>query len=131
MKECSTCYGVLPLSAFNRNCRAKDGLRVNCRECQAKWQYSYDQSHKEQKKAYAQGKKGKDSRKRANRKYWVSHPERAKAHNATSNALRDGKLERPPNCEACKQAVFVEAHHPDYRRPLKVIWLCPECHRSI
>jgi hypothetical protein len=39
-----------------------------------------------------------------------------------------GKIKKLP-CEVCG-ASHVEAHHPDYSKPLEVEWLCPEHHRE-
>jgi hypothetical protein len=47
-------------------------------------------------------------------------------------AIRTGMLIRPKQCSKCfvipKRAV--EGHHPDYSKPLEVLWLCHRCHRS-
>lgn len=49
-----------------------------------------------------------------------------KAVTAVSHAIRDGKLKKEP-CEICG-AEPAEAHHDDYNYPLKVRWLCKDCH---
>lgn len=36
----------------------------------------------------------------------------------------------PQPCEVCG-ADQVEKHHEDYAKPLAVMWLCRECHRSM
>jgi len=43
-------------------------------------------------------------------------------------AVRAGLLEKPHNCSYCGCEKRLHAHHPDYRKPLDVIWLCSECH---
>lgn len=43
------------------------------------------------------------------------------------NAIKSGKLKREP-CEHCGTNEDVQGHHPDYNKPLEVIWLCPCCH---
>jgi hypothetical protein len=37
-------------------------------------------------------------------------------------------LNRPDACEQCGRVGKVDAHHPDYARPLEVMWLCRRCH---
>lgn len=46
-------------------------------------------------------------------------------------ALGTGKLVRPETCSLCKLPKTVQAHHHDYSKPLKVRWLCAECHRLV
>lgn len=61
-------------------------------------------------------------------KAWMGrHAIKRHAHNAVSNAIRDGKL-APQPCERCGDAIGVQAHHEDYTKPLDVNWLCPPCH---
>ncbi len=53
-------------------------------------------------------------------------------------AIRRGELVRPSACEKCQEPARPEigqrgritAHHEDYTKPLEVIWLCHECHKS-
>lgn len=47
-------------------------------------------------------------------------------HKETQIAIRKGDLIKTP-CEVCG-IEKVEAHHPDYNRPLKVMWLCKKHH---
>jgi len=44
-----------------------------------------------------------------------------------SIALRSGHLIKQP-CEECGQVSSVDGHHPDYEKPLDVIWLCKVHH---
>jgi len=39
-----------------------------------------------------------------------------------------GLIARPENCERCGASGRVHGHHPNYTRPLDVVWLCPRCH---
>lgn len=45
-----------------------------------------------------------------------------------AKALREGKLVKQP-CGVCGEAE-VEAHHPDYDKPLEVVWLCKKHHHA-
>ena len=57
----------------------------------------------------------------------MSAPDRI--HNLTEVALGNGTLQRKTHCEKCKETSGkIGAHHPDYNRPLNVIWLCKKCH---
>lgn len=55
-------------------------------------------------------------------------PEKVRAWRLVATAIRSGRLVRQP-CEICG-ARRVEAHHPDYRKPLAVEWLCYRHHRA-
>lgn len=47
-------------------------------------------------------------------------------------ALKKGKLIKPEKCMICNSNEYrIEAHHPDYEKPLEVIWLCQKCHIKI
>jgi hypothetical protein len=63
------------------------------------------------------------------RKEWQKrNPEKRRAQNAINNALRDGKITKPENCQKCGSDGRIEAHHPDYSKPLEVAWLCNRDH---
>lgn len=56
-------------------------------------------------------------------------PEQRQKDNARSHAnqyQRRGKL-KPEPCLRCGSP-WPEKHHPDYSRPLEVVWLCRPCH---
>lgn len=73
-----------------------------------------------------------NERVRANRhKYPLSKQARHKS-NVRSYAhtyVKRGKIAKTP-CIICRNGKS-EMHHPDYSRPLLVIWLCRACHLSL
>lgn len=59
-------------------------------------------------------------------------PDQRRKDSARSYAntyLRRGLLQRQP-CRECG-AANAEMHHPDYAKPIDVIWLCRECHLAL
>lgn len=34
-------------------------------------------------------------------------------------------------CEACGSRDYICAHHPDYNKPLEVIYVCSACHKKL
>ena len=51
-----------------------------------------------------------------------------------NRAVNSKRLIKPNNCEKC-QAYFednrlLHGHHSDYSQPLKVQWLCMNCHKE-
>jgi hypothetical protein len=59
----------------------------------------------------------------------TSDPAKARAHSLVARAIAKGELVRQP-CELCGDFP-TEAHHEDYSKPLEVLWVCGDCHRSI
>lgn len=51
---------------------------------------------------------------------------------AVGRAIASGLMVRPDRCTRCCAASSdLEAHHPDYRLPLAVVWLCVPCHNAV
>jgi hypothetical protein len=63
------------------------------------------------------------------RKYCEKNPEKVKAQQKLNRAVKEGKIKRSP-CEICGVQRGIHGHHPDYSKPLKVIWLCPIHHKE-
>lgn len=45
--------------------------------------------------------------------------------------MMSGKLHRPKICSKCKKICLCHAHHSDYTKPFKIIWLCNSCHAQL
>lgn len=45
--------------------------------------------------------------------------------------LKKGTLVAPSVCKDCGMTAKVQGHHPDYNKPLEVIWLCVNCHAKL
>ena len=83
------------------------------------------------RKEYAQTPQGKQKITEIKKNYQKNHPSRRKAVNAVNNAVRDGLLIKPKNCQCCgAEAKSIEGHHCDYNKPLDVMWLCDPCHKE-
>lgn len=59
--------------------------------------------------------------------HWATKEEQAEARSAYNKALRDGTLSRG-ECAVCGTTERIHGHHPDYSRPLDVVWLCAKHH---
>lgn len=60
-------------------------------------------------------------------KYKEKYPERIHAHEKVYYAVKTGKLKKD-KCRDCDR-IDTQGHHPDYSKPLEVIWLCPPHHK--
>ena len=73
--------------------------------------------------------KGRKSLKLSQEKYKENNLEKLQCHWKVNHAIRTGKLFKMP-CVKCGEVV-AEAHHPDYTKPLNVIWLCRKHHKEL
>lgn len=46
-----------------------------------------------------------------------------------NEALKSGALVKPDSCSVCGWVGAIQGHHPDYDKPLEVVWVCGPCHR--
>jgi hypothetical protein len=67
------------------------------------------------------------TRKMAKQRY----PQQMAARAAVNNAVQWGRIIKPTICETCKTTACLDGHHPDYSKPLDVVWLCKPCHATI
>lgn len=105
--------------------------RQKMKEYRARYREKYPERVRESQRKYAISPKGKKVTTRAHKKYDEKNPDKRRARNAVTYALTSGKLARPKKCEKCEGENNIQAHHPDYQRPLDVEWLCFDCHLLI
>jgi hypothetical protein len=85
-------------------------------------------------KKYRSTEKGKIATKNYYDKAKTEHPDRYKARTALMHAVQDKKITKPDTCEKCgKRHYKISGHHTSYLPEdyLKVVWLCPACHKLI
>lgn len=128
MKICTRCNKEKEFSEFQVRKASKDGYTASCKECLR----NYDKSranltHRvEARRQYAKTGNGKLSHNKSTKKWAENNVIKRSAHIIVGNAIRDGRLVKQP-CEICGETK-VEAHHPDYEKPLEVNWLCSKHH---
>ena len=133
MKTCFKCSKKKPLSDFYKHKQMADGHLNKCKECAKSDVWHHRKENIDRIRKYDRVRGSLPHRVAAQTAvtaaYREKYPERYAANTAVANALRDGRLVKTV-CAHCG-AEQVEAHHPDYARPLDVVWLCAEDHKQI
>lgn len=130
-KRCFKCQQEKPLDEFYKHSQMADGHLNKCIECTKKDMAIYRLQNLEKVRAYDNVRAKQRKRQLHSRLWNIRYPQRYKAHNALNNAVRDGRIKKPNQCEVCGKEGKIHGHHEDYTQPLVVIWLCPECHAQI
>ena len=130
MKRCFKCGVEKPVDSFYRHPMMGDGHLGKCKECTKQDVSANYHARRQHYAEYERERYQRPERRRKtveyHRKGVLRNPEKATARNAISNAIREGRLQRKP-CEVCGAAKS-EGHHPDYSKPLEVMWLCRTHH---
>lgn len=58
-------------------------------------------------------------------------PEKYKSHSKVEYNIKNKKIEKPESCSICGNKTNLDGHHPDYSKPLEVIWVCRSCHAKV
>jgi hypothetical protein len=129
MKRCHICKTIKDKHFFYKDRSRKDGLDNKCKVCTA----SYKRKRRLSNLSYyrSRDKKynylNKEKRNIYNRAWKAKNKHKINAHYLVRMAVREGLLIKMV-CKKCSNP-NTEAHHPDYNKPLQVIWLCRFHHR--
>ncbi len=130
LKVCFKCGLQKSIEDFYVHPRMADGRLGKCKECT---KIDVRNRPKALTRAYdrrrAQTPERRAALLRQQSRQRAAHPEKFRARSAVSSAIRRGALARQP-CRDCGSTVDVEGHHPDYSKPLDVVWLCDPCHHT-
>lgn len=131
-KTCFKCLSAKPLEAFYKHSMMGDGHLNKCKECTKSDALKHRQENLERIRSYDRMRSASPHRIAAQVRntavYRAQFPQRAKANALVNKATRDGKLKKQP-CWVCGSNAL--AHHPDYDRPLDVVWLCQPHHKQV
>lgn len=84
---------------------------------------------RERMKRYYRTAVGRANIKKTIRKSEEKNPERQRARVLLNWNVKQGKIKKPKQCQNCRQKKMrIVGHHPDYSKPLEVMWLCDLCH---
>lgn len=66
-------------------------------------------------------------------RYRAKNPEKVAAQKLMTAAIARGELVRPTACQCCggPSKRRLDGHHPDYDKPLDVVFVCRRCHAML
>jgi len=134
-KTCFKCNMQKSHEAFYRHSEMADGRLNKCIDCTKADVAKHRAENLERIREYDRERSSQphriELRTNIHKRWKHEHPDRRKAQNSVSAALKRGMLIRPDACTCCGDTrAKLEAHHPDYSRALDVVWLCVPCHRQ-
>jgi hypothetical protein len=132
MKRCNKCKKSFPYTNkyFYRD---KRWLTGHCKECARERLLKYRTKNIDRtrilERKYIRTPKGREVMENQAFKYSLLKPLAAKAVKILDKAVKRGEIIRKP-CVVCGEKK-THGHHPDYHKPLEVIWLCPLHHKQL
>lgn len=105
MKKCKKCGIIKDSTDYYFQSKTADLLRTMCKRCFVDYSIPY--------------------MKNADQK----NPEKRRAREQLRSKVRNGKISKGI-CVVCKSKK-TEAHHPNYAKPLDVIWYCRKDHKKL
>lgn len=135
MKNCFKCGNAKPLECFYKHPQMADGHLNKCKECTKNDVRAHRYSESREKilqydRLRANNPKRKEKRKTIISNWVKKHPEKVSAQQKLRRAIKSGLIIKWPVCALPECDKKPEAHHPDYSRPLDVVWLCTAHHRQ-
>lgn len=122
LTTCQTCGTLFETSK-------KEQERGRGRYCSLSCAATVAARHRDQTGSKNQKWKGGIDKAAKGRRYRSRYSDKEFAHRAVRRAVARGDM-KPSACFGCG-ARKTEAHHPDYSKPLMVIWLCKSCHLRV
>ncbi len=131
MKKCTKCHQLKPKEDFYKQKYGKDFLRASCKLCcNADSKLWFDNNFiKDGEKGKEWYKDNKNKRIKSINKWIKNNAHKRQAQEQVHRSIASGKLIRKP-CAVCNNTK-TDAHHPDYSKPLEVIFLCRKHHIEI
>lgn len=123
-KLCVGCKTIKPASEFYREKAMVCGLRSNCKECTVA--YYRTPERRATRARYKATKKARADACRRSADWYQRNKHKRYTHVKVRDAVLRGDITREP-CRDCGTKK-VDGHHPDYNKPLEVIWLCRRHH---
>lgn len=141
-KACMICNVLKPLAEYYRAPHLKCGYLNKCKSCCRRYSTNYRSRNLKKcleydrarandpdrillREAYRQTSRGAEALRKGKSRWAKKNSIKINAQRALRQALIKGIVKRE-NCGVC--GARAEAHHPDYTKPLSVVWLCSKHH---
>ena len=127
-RVCFVCHKEKPIEEFYRDKSKPLGRDHKCMGCCRILNRERDGRPKrvEKSKQWLQSDRGKQLARKRIAKDYALNKNKYLAQRAVRRLIKMGVIVRQP-CEKCGNEVS-NGHHPDYSRPLMVLWLCQRHH---
>lgn len=150
-KRCLQCKTIKTANEFYYNKRRTDELSSYCKKCSCLITKHWIEKNPERNKInklrwYRENSKHiiettkrwieknperyKIMNNKSSRAHQKRYPDREKARALAKYARKKGILKLQP-CIICGTHQNIETHHPDYSKPLDIVWLCVQHHRRV
>ena len=128
---CGLCGMEKTLEEYQRNKSNPLGRAYWCKECRREFdrQRNLQPDRRLQIKQWEQSERGKELRSLSRKKDRLLNRQKYRAHRLVNKLIREGFIKKMP-CEKCGD-INSHGHHPDYSKPIKVVWLCPRHHAEL
>lgn len=150
-KKCFKCSVIKPITEFYKHKEMADGHLNKCKQCtkddsnkhrsdNIESVREYDRKRGQSPKRKQRNKDYQNNMKENNHEEWTKmrrdackksrekNREKFIANSRLRYAVKTNKIKKLP-CSICGD-IKSEAHHPDYQKPLEVIWLCDFHHKE-
>jgi len=132
---CSSCQIEKPLDDFYRDKSKPLGRDYICIECRKVSNRLRDRERDKtpdrilKAKSWLHSERGKERARQRYEENYAQNKQKYLAQRAIKRLVDSGVIIRYP-CEVCGEEPS-NGHHPDYSKPLEVVWLCQKHHKEI
>ena len=148
-KQCFKCMRHLPLDDFYRHSKMADGHLGKCKECtkadvnknraanleyyqqydRHRFQYELERRSLQLDQMREWAKNNPEKLAEVKSQWQARNPEKRQCHLSLASAIAKGTLVKSASCQSCGTSEGrIQGHHPDYTKPIDVMWLCATCH---
>lgn len=119
-KVCTACKTEKHVDNFYKSKQIADGYNQKCKDCCYEYKKRLGISPPAKQRHYEASVRW---RKKNRDKHW--------AHYVLRDWVKEGRVIRSPFCYDCGlKSEKIEGHHDDYTKPIRVHWLCKQCHED-